>query len=197
MKGKRSDCCDAHDRQGPGRRNRRNLSVADRRGQSGGLAAAPLRAALGQDHVRAADPGGSLGDPSAARADPYRHAGRLSHGGHWAVALPSLYRPAQRTEQQSDTRSARPPSPDRSRRVYRRLDKSGAPVSWGLRLFNGGGEQQVTILLPNPFLSADGDKVLKTPEWSRLDLWDRLRARWLDQPEPDPFDRSGRGFSHG
>ena len=81
--------------------------------------------------------------------------------------------------------------------LYRRLDKTGAPVSWGLRLFNGEGEQQVTILLPNPFLSADGDKILETPEWSRLDLWDRLRARWLDQPEPDPFDRSGRGFSHG
>ena len=81
--------------------------------------------------------------------------------------------------------------------LYRRLDKSGAPVSWGLRLFNGGGEQQITVLLPNPFLSADGDKVLKTPVWSRLDLWDRLRARWLDQPEPDPLDRSGRGFTHG
>src|SRR5580658_1286973 len=37
--------------------------------------------------------------------------------------------------------------------LYRRLDRSGAPVSWGLRLFNGEGEQQVTILLPNPFLS--------------------------------------------
>jgi hypothetical protein len=81
--------------------------------------------------------------------------------------------------------------------LYRRLDKSGAPVSWGSRLFNGGGEQQVTILLPNPFLSADGEKVLKTPEWSRLSLWDRLRARWLGLTEPDPLDRSGRGFSHG
>jgi hypothetical protein len=81
--------------------------------------------------------------------------------------------------------------------LYRRLDKSGVPVSWGLRLFNGGGEQQITVLLPNPFLSADGDKVLKAPERSGFDLWDRLRARWLDQPEPDPFDRSGRGFSHG
>jgi hypothetical protein len=81
--------------------------------------------------------------------------------------------------------------------LYRRLDKSGAPVSWGLRLFNGGGEQQVTILLPNPFLSADGEKVLKAPEWSRLGLWDRLRARWLGLTEPDPSDRSGRGFSHG
>ena len=80
--------------------------------------------------------------------------------------------------------------------LYRRLDKSGAPVSWGLRLFNGHDEQQVTILLPNPFLSAD-DKILKTPDWSRLELWDRLRARWLGATEPDPVDRSGRGFSHG
>jgi len=80
--------------------------------------------------------------------------------------------------------------------LYRRLDKSGAPVSWGLRLFNGHDEQQITILLPNPFLSAD-DKVLKTPDWSRLELWDRLRARWLGATEPDPLDRSGRGFSHG
>jgi len=80
--------------------------------------------------------------------------------------------------------------------LYRRLDKSGAPVSWGLRLFNGHDEQQVTILLPNPFLSAD-DKVLKTPDWSRLELWDRLRAPWLGATEPDPLDRSGRGFSHG
>ncbi len=80
--------------------------------------------------------------------------------------------------------------------LYRRLDKSGAPVSWGLRLFNGHDEQQITILLPNPFLSAD-DKVLKTPDWSRLELWDRLRVRWLRATEPDPLDRSGRGFSHG
>jgi hypothetical protein len=81
--------------------------------------------------------------------------------------------------------------------MYRRLDKSGAPVSWGLRLFNGHNEQQATILLPNPFLSPDSDKVLKTPDWSRLTLWDRLRARWLSLTEPDPLDRSGRGFSHG
>ena len=81
--------------------------------------------------------------------------------------------------------------------LYRRLDKSGAPVSWGLRLFNGEGEQLLTILLPNPFLSADGDEALQTPDWSRLALWDRLRARWLGAAGPDPVDRSGRGFSHG
>jgi len=81
--------------------------------------------------------------------------------------------------------------------LYRRLDKAGAPVSWGLRLFNGHGEQQTTILLPNPFLAPDTDKVLPMPDWSRLALWDQLRARWLGLTEPDPFDRSSRGFSHG
>ncbi len=81
--------------------------------------------------------------------------------------------------------------------LYRRLDRSGVPISWGLRLFNGQGEQQTTILLPNPFLSPDSDKVLKAPDWSRLALWDQLRARWLGLGEPDPFDRSGLRFSHG
>jgi len=80
--------------------------------------------------------------------------------------------------------------------LYRRLDRSGAPVSWGLRLFNGEGEQQITVLLPNPFLDQDSDKLLKTPEWGRLALWDSLRARWLGQDEPDPLDRSAKGFRH-
>jgi hypothetical protein len=32
--------------------------------------------------------------------------------------------------------------------LYRQIGAGGAPVSWGLRLFNGAGEQQITILLP-------------------------------------------------
>ena len=79
---------------------------------------------------------------------------------------------------------------------YRRLDRLGAPVSWGLRLFNGHGEQQITILFPNPFLSPETDKVLKTPDWSRLALWDLIRERWLGLSEPDPFDRSASRFTH-
>ncbi len=78
--------------------------------------------------------------------------------------------------------------------LYRRLKRTGTPVSWGVRLFNGKNEQQITVLLPNPFLHPETSKVLRKPDWSRLELWDRLRARWLGFDEPDPFDRSGTGF---
>lgn len=81
--------------------------------------------------------------------------------------------------------------------LFRRIGPKAMPVSWGLQLFNGKGEQQIAILLPNPFLDPRGEKVLKEPRWEHLALWDALRARWLGLSDPDPFDRSGRGFAHG
>jgi hypothetical protein len=78
---------------------------------------------------------------------------------------------------------------------FRRLDRAGAPTSWGLRLWNGHGEQQATIVFPHPFLSADG-KVLREPDWSRLALWDEMRSRYAGIPGPDAVDRSGTGFRH-
>jgi hypothetical protein len=80
--------------------------------------------------------------------------------------------------------------------LYRRLKRDGTPVSWGVRLFNGKNEQQITVLLPNPFLDRETEKILRKPDWSRLYLWDQLRARWLGQAAPDPFDRSSSGFRH-
>ena len=80
--------------------------------------------------------------------------------------------------------------------MYRRLSRDQTPTSWGIGLFNGKNEQQITIFLPNPFLDPETDKLLTKPDWSRLHLWDRLRARWLGLAEPDPFDRSGRRFRH-
>lgn len=81
--------------------------------------------------------------------------------------------------------------------MYRQLNREGTPISWGIRLFNGKGEQQITILLPNPFLSPTTGKVLKTPEWSHLTLWDSLRAHWFGLTEPDPIDRSASRFRCG
>lgn len=71
----------------------------------------------------------------------------------------------------------------------------GAPRSWMLRMFNGDGDQQLTVLLPNPFLS-DESELLAEPDWSRLALWDELRRRHLSLP-PDPADRLGTEFVHG
>lgn len=95
----------------------------------------------------------------------------------------------------------RPVSPELAQRrrcaqaELQRLWVVGAPRSWMLRLFNGDGDQQLTVLLPNPFLS-DDQRVLDRPDWSRLDLWDSLRRRHLDLP-PDPTDRLGHEFVHG
>jgi hypothetical protein len=79
---------------------------------------------------------------------------------------------------------------------FRRLDRAGAPTSWGLRLWNGHDEQQATVVFPNPFLSADGKRALKEPDWSRLALWDVLRFRYAGVKGPDPVDRLGTGFRH-
>jgi hypothetical protein len=40
-------------------------------------------------------------------------------------------------------------------------------------------------------------QIAKEPDWSRLALWDQLRAKWLELSQPDPFDRSGHKFQHG
>jgi len=95
--------------------------------------------------------------------------------------------------------SSKNPTPDalaRHRRtaraeLYRELQaRDGTPNTWGLRLFNGADEQQLTVFLPNPFLS-DDMKPLKQPDFNRLALWDHLRQTCLGLP-PDPKDRTGR-----
>ena len=70
----------------------------------------------------------------------------------------------------------------------------GAPATWMFRMFNGDGDQMLTVLLPNPFLD-DRNRLLEDPDWSRLALWDVLRSRFLDLPA-DPVDRSADHFAH-
>ena len=93
-----------------------------------------------------------------------------------------------------------PPELARHRRtsraeLFRQINSDGTPNSWGLRLFNGHHEQQITIFFPNPFLS-DEMQFLKEPDWSRLALWDEVRKTYLGL-EPDGYDRSGKRMIHG
>ncbi len=76
--------------------------------------------------------------------------------------------------------------------LYRGLGRDGVPRNWGLRLYNGGGEQQMTVFLPNPLLTPE-QTVARPPDFSRLALWDALRERCLGLA-PDPLDRTAKGF---
>ena len=59
---------------------------------------------------------------------------------------------------------------------FRVLGGECSPMSWGLRLWNGRGEQMITVLFPNPYYDKDF-KLLKEPLWEKTKLWEDLRRR--------------------
>lgn len=87
---------------------------------------------------------------------------------------------------------ARHRSPSRVELV-RRFDAEEHPISWSLRMFNGAGEPQISIFLPNPFLLPE-DRIAETPDFDRLALWEDLFPRLTGQPT-DGRDRLGKGYS--
>lgn len=54
---------------------------------------------------------------------------------------------------------------------------SCAPASYGLRLWNGLGEQMVTVLFPSPHYDEAMNR-LPTPDLSRTALWEDVRSRY-------------------
>jgi hypothetical protein len=58
--------------------------------------------------------------------------------------------------------------------------------SWGLRFWNGFGEQMMTVFLPNPRVS-DDQKMLKEPDWNRLEMYYALRNRLFGEPVPSDY----------
>lgn len=76
--------------------------------------------------------------------------------------------------------------------LYERRGKGCAGGrSWGLRLWNGYGEQMTTVFLPNPRLT-DDMQFLKEPDWSRLELYYRLRASYAGDAMPDDFEAAAQ-----
>lgn len=62
----------------------------------------------------------------------------------------------------------------------------GGGRAWGLRFWNGSGEQMTSIFLPNASLT-DDMQILKQPDWSRLELYYRLRSEYLGETMPEDF----------
>lgn len=99
--------------------------------------------------------------------------------------------------------SPKSPTPDalRARRkpskaqIFRRLDKKGAPLSWGFEMWNGHGEPMISIFFASPFLEA-GDRMNKVPKWENLAMWRDISQRYLGRPA-EAFDESGKGYSGG
>ena len=54
---------------------------------------------------------------------------------------------------------------------------SCAPTTWGLRLWNGRGEQMITVLFPSPHFDAEWRR-LAEPRWEKTALWRGLRRRY-------------------
>jgi hypothetical protein len=75
---------------------------------------------------------------------------------------------------------------------FRTLDRDGYPHTWGLRIFNGKDEPQITVFFPNPYVN-DVDEVVTNPDWSRIEVWEQLLPRYTGNA-PDGLDRQGRGF---
>ena len=79
---------------------------------------------------------------------------------------------------------------------FRSRDRRGQPSAWGLRLWNGRAEQMLTIFFPNPWLDPARQRYVDTPDWSRLDLWFRLRERYASVPAEPPPASAERPQTH-
>ena len=79
--------------------------------------------------------------------------------------------------------------------LYRSVDRTTCtPGSWGLRLWNGAGEQMLTVFLPSPYLDDNLKRI--NPDWSRLSLWNSLRAKYLGETEPQPLPEHVASVDH-
>jgi hypothetical protein len=83
----------------------------------------------------------------------------------------------------NDHHGAATPEQARVRRVARAAffhtdGGTCVPAAWGLRLWNGHGEQMVTVFFPNPWLDDEGEQRRREPRWDRTALWEDLRRRY-------------------
>ena len=61
---------------------------------------------------------------------------------------------------------------------FRQLGDKHVGGSWGFRMWNGEGEQMLTVFFPNPYLD-EHMKPRSEPDWLRLILWNKMRLKYL------------------
>jgi hypothetical protein len=95
----------------------------------------------------------------------------------------------------AEHKGTRSPELVHKRRVARvalfetRGHRCGGGRSWGVRMWNGFGEQMTTVFLPNPRLS-DELRPLPEPNWERLRLWYELRQQFLGEIAPTNIEQA-------
>lgn len=65
---------------------------------------------------------------------------------------------------------------------FREQGDACAPMTWGLRLWNGRGEQMITVLFPNPHFD-ERWQLLAEPRWEKAALWEDVRRRYAEPPD--------------
>jgi hypothetical protein len=108
--------------------------------------------------------------------------------GHFHLCIGAITIPAGRPNAAEMIAHRRPSRVE----LFRGLDRDGYPHSWGLRMFNGKDEPQITIFFPNPYVT-NYDEVTNDPDWSRIEVWEALLSRYTGNAL-DGLDRQGRGF---
>lgn len=76
--------------------------------------------------------------------------------------------------------------------IFRGFDRDAKPLTWGFEMWNGKGENGISVFFPSPFLN-DDDTLADPPDFSRLAVWRAIAARWLGRPA-EALDEEGKGF---
>ena len=76
--------------------------------------------------------------------------------------------------------------------IFRGFDRYAKPLTWGFEMWNGKGENGISVFFPSPFLN-DDDTLADPPNFSRLSVWRAIAAKWLGRA-PEALDEQGEGF---
>ncbi|MYE01347.1 MAG: hypothetical protein F4Y03_08695 [Alphaproteobacteria bacterium] len=112
----------------------------------------------------------------------------FGNGGHFHLCI-GENRGSAANPTSPELRAHRRPS---KAQIFRGFDRDARPLTWGFEMWNGKGENGISIFFPSPFLN-DDDTLAEPPDFSRLAVWRAVSAQWLGRA-PETIDEEGKGF---